>query len=123
MLRISNQTLIPKVRLAGLSVLVASTTTTFAFPPAPFHTIYGVVRDESGRTLRVDGGIPDAWEQSQLYAAGILPGEDGWDLSLIDRDGDFDKDGISNWLEYIAGTFATDPTDYPSVLHPAEFGR
>ncbi len=183
-------------------------TTVHAFPPAPFHTLYGTVRDENGQALRADGGeivfardgteflrtpitetarldqnyqirlrmdmlrfgtlsytglanstgtafslgvvlnnvvyypiemsqpraighpgervrldltlgvdsdndgLPDAWEQSQLYAGGILPDENGWDLSLTDRDGDFDGDGISNWQEYIAGTFATDPTDY-----------
>ena len=66
-------------------------------------------------TLGVDSdgdGIPDAWEQSQLYAGGIAPGPDGWDLSLMTRDGDFDGDGISNWREYIAGTYATDATDY-----------
>lgn len=179
-----------------------------AFPPAPFHTIHGMVRDEHGQALRADGGqivfyrdgveslrvpisetaridqnyqirlrmdmlragtesysglahssgttfslgvilnnivyypiemsqpravgapgervridltlgidsdgdgIPDAWKISQLYAAGIMPDENGWNLSLITRDGDFDGDGVSNWDEYIAGTFATDPTDY-----------
>ncbi|MFH1498777.1 MAG: hypothetical protein ABII82_13230 [Verrucomicrobiota bacterium] len=179
-----------------------------AFPPAPFHTLYGMVRDENGQALRADGGeiifyrdgteflrtpvaetarldqnyqirlrmdmlrtgtqsytglanspgavfslgvvlndivyypiemsqpraigqpgerirldltlgldsdgdgIPDAWEQSQLYAGGVLPDENGWDLARINRNGDFDGDGVSNWQEYIAGTFATDPTDY-----------
>jgi hypothetical protein len=69
-------------------------------------------------TLGVDSdgdGLPDAWEQSQLFAAGISPGPAGWDLSLIDRNGDFDRDGVSNWAEYVAGTFATDPTDYLSL--------
>lgn len=56
-------------------------------------------------------GLPDVWEQWQLYQAGHLPGEDGWDLSLIDRNGDFDGDGDSNWQEYVAGTFAGDPTE------------
>lgn len=182
-----------------------------AFPPAPFYTLYGMVRDENGQTLRVEGavvvfykngaevmrqtiaesearldqnyqfrlrmdmqrsgtrsysslanspgstfslvilihdipyypielsgpiaptigspgerirldltlgidsdgdGIPDAWEQSQLYAGGIMPGPDGWDLSLLDRTGDFDGDGLDNQSEYIAGTFATDNTDF-----------
>jgi len=62
-------------------------------------------------TLGVDSdgdGLPDAWEESQLYQAGFLPDENGWDLSLLDRDGDFDKDGISNYNEYLAGTYATD---------------
>lgn len=66
-------------------------------------------------TLGIDSdgdGIPDAWKESQLYHAGILPGPDGWDLSLIDRDGDFDNDGMSNWQEYIAGTYATDSESY-----------
>lgn len=26
-----------------------------AFPPAPYHTIYGMVRDENGNALRVNG--------------------------------------------------------------------
>jgi hypothetical protein len=62
-------------------------------------------------TLGVDSdgdGLPDAWEASQLYQAGYLPGENGWDLSLLDRNGDLDKDGLSNITEYIAGTYAGD---------------
>jgi hypothetical protein len=64
-------------------------------------------------TLGIDSdgdGLPDAWEESQLYQGGYLPGENGWDLSLIDRDGDLDKDGISNFNEYLAGTYASDAT-------------
>jgi hypothetical protein len=57
-------------------------------------------------------GLPDTWEAWQLYQAGLYPGDDGnWDLSLIDKGGDFDKDGQSNLLEYIAGTFAGDATE------------
>ena len=62
-------------------------------------------------TLGVDSdgdGLPDAWEESQLYQGGILPGANGWDLSLIDRAGDFDRDGKSNFEEYLAGTYAAD---------------
>lgn len=66
-------------------------------------------------TLGVDSdgdGIPDAWKEAQLFHAGILPGPDGWDLSLISRDGDFNGDGISNWNHYIAGTYATVPNSF-----------
>lgn len=198
-------------KLTILSALPLLGALLHAFPPAPFHTIFGMVRDENGQALRADGGeivfyrdgaeflrtpisetaridqnyqirlrmdmlrsgtvsytglanstgtsfslgvvlnnivyypiemsqsraigdpgervrldltlgidsdgdgIPDAWEQSQLYAGGIMPDENGWDLDLIERNGDFDSDGVSNWDEYIAGTFATDPTDYLSL--------
>lgn len=69
-------------------------------------------------TLGVDSdgdGIPDAWKISQLYAAGIMPDENGWRFDLLDRDGDFDGDGISNYNEYIAGTYATDSSDFLSL--------
>jgi hypothetical protein len=57
-------------------------------------------------------GLPDIWEQWQLYQAGYFPDENGrWDLSLITRNGDFDGDGHSNFLEYLAGTFAGDATE------------
>ena len=57
-------------------------------------------------------GLPDAWEAWQLYQAGLYPDENGlWDLTLLDKGGDFDKDGQSNLLEYIAGTFAGDATE------------
>ncbi|MCF7732679.1 MAG: hypothetical protein K9N23_13395 [Akkermansiaceae bacterium] len=59
-----------------------------------------------------EDGLPDVWEQWQLYQAGIFPDENGvWDLSLIDPNGDFDKDGQSDLFEYIAGTFAGDATE------------
>lgn len=57
-------------------------------------------------------GLPDTWEAWQLHQAGFSPDENGeWDLSLLDSDGDFDNDGQSNVLEYIAGTFAGDATE------------
>jgi len=61
----------------------------------------------------LDGdGLPDVWEQWQLYQSGLYPDESGeWDLSLIDGSGDFDGDGQSNLQEYIAGTFAGDKTE------------
>jgi len=56
-------------------------------------------------------GLPDAWEEWQLYQAGAYPGSPGWSLARIDRDGDFDGDGVSNFVEYVAGTFAGDATE------------
>ncbi len=61
-------------------------------------------------------GLPDVWEAWQLYQAGLYPDANGnWDLTLIDKNGDFDKDGQSNQLEYIAGTFAGDATEIFSL--------
>ena len=62
-------------------------------------------------------GLPDTWEAWQLYQAGLYPDENGnWDLSLIDKNGDFDKDGQSNLFEYIALLQVTRrrPLGYPS---------
>ncbi|MDB4501538.1 hypothetical protein N9234_02905, partial [Akkermansiaceae bacterium] len=57
-------------------------------------------------------GLPDVWEQWQLHQAGLGPDENGnWDLGLLDKNGDLDRDGQSNLLEYIAGTFAGDATE------------
>jgi len=64
-------------------------------------------------TLGVDldgDGLPDAWEEAQLYQAGERPGVNGWELGKLDRDGDYDGDGTSNWNEYLAGTYALDAT-------------
>ncbi len=56
-------------------------------------------------------GLPDAWQEWQLYQAGRRPGTAGWDINLITKNGDFDGDGISNYAEYVAGTFAGDATE------------
>jgi hypothetical protein len=190
-----------------LLVSLLSTLTALAFPPAPYYTLYGMVRDQVGQTLTAEGaevvllkegveigrtpitanridqsyelnvrmdqtrsgtalysekaisvggqfslvvemngsvfypievsgtlqagnggersrldltlgedsdgdGLPDVWEQWQLYQAGQYPDADGiWDLSQITADGDFDGDGQSDGFEYIAGTFAGDASE------------
>jgi len=53
-------------------------------------------------------GLPDAWQEWQLYQAGRRQGTAGWDINLITKEGDFDGDGVSNYKEYVAGTFAGD---------------
>ena len=73
---------------------------------------------KGGESVRMDltlgedsdgDGLPDAWEQWQLFQAGKMPAEDGaWPLNLLDKNGDFDGDGQSNFTEYLAGTFAGD---------------
>jgi hypothetical protein len=58
-------------------------------------------------------GLPDTWEAWQLYQAGLYPDSGGsWDLSLLNAQGDYDGDGVSNRSEYIAGTFAGDASEY-----------
>jgi len=55
----------------------------------------------------IDGdGLPDDWEQTVIDSLG-----GSLTLSDVTRDGDTDGDGLSNWDEYIAGTYAFDPED------------
>jgi hypothetical protein len=86
----------------------------------PIEVAGNLTAGKGGELLRLDlnlgedtdgDGLPDVWEQWQLYQAGYYPGENGWDLSLLSRNGDFDRDGMSDWLEYVAGTFAGDATE------------
>lgn len=52
----------------------------------------------------LDGdGLPDAWERALLMA--------GQTISDIHPENDTDRDGLSDLLEYLAGTYAFDPND------------
>lgn len=87
----------------------------------PIEVSGNLTAGKGGERVRLDlnlgedtdgDGLPDVWEQWQLYQAGLDPDSNGiWPIQLIDRNGDYDHDGISNWLEYVAGTFAGDATE------------
>lgn len=54
-------------------------------------------------TIGIDSdmdGLPDAWEQV------VIDFTDATSLADVTPDGDNDNDGTSNWLEYLAGTYA-----------------
>jgi hypothetical protein len=106
------------VAAGGLFSLVVSMNGEFFYP---IEVSGNLTAGKGGERVNLDltlgedkdkDGLPDVWEAWQLYQAGLYPDENGeWDLSLIDKNGDFDKDGQSNLLEYIAGTFAGDATE------------
>ncbi|MES2570473.1 MAG: hypothetical protein V4710_10525 [Verrucomicrobiota bacterium] len=57
-------------------------------------------------------GLPDIWQEWQLYQAGFQADESGhWPLDRVPKGGDLDGDGQSNWQEYLAGTFAGDASE------------
>jgi hypothetical protein len=67
-----------------------------------------------GETTRLDltlgedkdgDGIPDAWERL------LLSLHPDWDLAQVNAAEDADNDGVGNYNEYIAGTYAFDPLD------------
>jgi hypothetical protein len=87
----------------------------------PIEATGTLTAGQGGERVRMDlnlgedtdgDGLPDIWEQWQLHQSGRLPDANGnWEIQLLDRTGDFDGDGQSNWLEYVAGTFAGDATE------------
>ena len=106
------------IAASGLYSLVVSMNGTLFYPievSGNLRAGNGGERVKLDLTLGEDkdkDGLPDTWEAWQLYQAGLYPDENGnWNLSLLDKNGDFDKDGQSNLLEYIAGTFAGDATE------------
>ena len=106
------------VSVGGLFSLVVEMNGSIFYPIEVSGTLEagnGGERSRLDLTLGEDSdgdGLPDVWEQWQLYQAGQYPAADGsWDLSQISANGDFDGDGQSDGFEYIAGTFAGDATE------------
>jgi hypothetical protein len=102
----------------GLFSLVVEMNGAFFYPievSGDLNAGIGAERTRLDLNLGVDSDgdrLPDAWEQWQLYQAGLFPDNLGvWPIDLIDRDGDYDSDGTSNYFEYVAGTFAGDATE------------
>jgi hypothetical protein len=87
----------------------------------PIEVAGNLTAGKGGERVRLDlnlgedsdgDGIPDVWEQWQLFQAGFYPdGNGNWPIHLLSRNGDFDKDGLTDWFEYVAGTFAGDATE------------
>jgi hypothetical protein len=106
------------VAAGGLFSLVVSMNGEFFYP---IEVSGNLTAGKGGERVKLDltlgedldkDGLPDTWEAWQLYQAGLYPDENGeWNLGLLNPNGDFDKDGQSNLLEYIAGTFAGDATE------------
>jgi hypothetical protein len=106
---------------AGFSVRVEMNGQMFM----PIQSSGNLTAGKGGERVRYDitigedsdgDGLPDAWEEWQLYQAGYPPLPSGrWDISLITPDGDLDGDGFSNLAEYLAGTYAAEPTSYFEV--------
>jgi len=102
------------IAASGLFSLVVSMNGALFYP---IEVSGNLTAGKGGERVRLDltlgedldkDGLPDVWEQWQLYQAGA---ENYEDLTLLDRNGDFDKDGQSNWMEYLAGTYAGDATE------------
>jgi hypothetical protein len=71
--------LISRLRNLGLATLALLTCdTALAFPPAPYYTLYGMVRDQVGQTVTADGA------EVILLKGGVEVGRTPITLSQID---------------------------------------
>ena len=85
----------------------------------PIEASGSLTAGKGGERVRLDlnlgedankDGLPDIWQEWQLYGAGYYPDANGnWPLNLITKNGNFFNNGLTNWQNYIAGTYAGDP--------------
>ena len=64
-------------------------------------------------------GLPDAWELEFVENSGGAY----TNINQITREGDFDGDGMNNYIEYLSGTYAFDGSDYFYVEQIAPVGE
>jgi hypothetical protein len=87
----------------------------------PIEVSGNLTAGKGGERVRLDlnlgedtdhDGLPDIWEEWQLYLAGYLPDDSGvWPLALLSKNGQFFKNGLTDQQNYIIGTFAGDATE------------
>lgn len=85
---------------------------------APIQAQGGLIAGKGGERVLLNldlgvssakDGIPDTWKEWQLYQAGYYPDANGnWPLNLVPANGDFNHTGVTNYQQYIAGTFIGD---------------
>ena len=97
-----------------MKVVISSTT----YLPIELHGNYANLGKPAQKThldltMGVDSvgdGLPDAWKRELIAMLGLNCG-----IQDIKPGDDADGDGMSNWAEYIAGTYAFDSTDNLSL--------
>ena len=97
-----------------MKVVIGSTT----YLPIELHGNYANLGKPAQKThldltMGVDSvgdGLPDAWKRELIAMLGLNCG-----IQDIKPGDDADGDGMSNWAEYIAGTYAFDSTDNLSL--------
>jgi hypothetical protein len=123
-----------------LVCLLGFVSTAAAFPPAPYYTLYGMVRDQVGQTVTAEGaeiillkgGVEigrtpitsgqldhnyelniriDAARSGTVFYSDKAVAALGEFSLVVAMNGDYDRDGQNNLQEYLAGTFAGDATE------------